>query len=117
MVPQRLQLSGVYLPLAVAGWFHLPELWNGGRGVVNVSGPISMPQLSARNITDGRHNIRRHPEAASHVVSRHVVRDEPKERRQRLRLAAGARDWEVTKQPGRGSISCVGRWFGPAGIV
>ena len=91
MVPQRLRLPGVYPPLAVAGWFHLPELWTGGRGVVNVSGPISVPQLSARNVTDGRHDIRRHPEAASHVVSRHVVRDEPKERRQRLRLAAGAR--------------------------
>ena len=38
MVPQRLQLSGVYPPLAVAGWFHLPELWTGGRGVVNVWG-------------------------------------------------------------------------------
>ncbi len=58
----------------------------GGRGPCHF---VPVLWLSAADLADSRHDFPGHAEAAGDVVSRDVVLDEPKERCQRLGVAAG----------------------------
>ena len=117
MVPHRGGMPGLRPAAALAGGVRLPAMRSDWGGVGNGAWGVSLPGMCWRDVADGRHDLRGDAQAIADVVPADVVRHQPEERRQCLRLAAGCLGWVATRQPGRGSTNCAGRWFDPAGIA
>ena len=95
MVWQRDGVPGIYPAASLAGWLCLPPLRGNGRAVGNVAKPAALSSLRSAGIADGWNCVAGHAQAAADVVSRHVVRHQPEERRQRAGSAAGARPGQL----------------------
>src|ERR1017187_2013723 len=76
-------------PPAMAGWFPVSALrwW---QVLACARRPAGVCSVWRPNIRDRRDHFPGHADAIARLVSRHVVGDDPEERRQRVRVAASA---------------------------
>src|ERR1035441_6878732 len=75
--------------------FVCPPLRGNGRAAGNVAKPAALSSLRSAGIADGWNCVAGRAQAAADVVSRHVVRHQPEERRPRAGSAAGAWPWQL----------------------
>src|SRR5712692_738119 len=87
-VRDRGGVPGVSGAAALAGRVSMPALWT-GQGVAGTWWPaVALCDVCAPSLGDGRDDLPGHAGPVDHVVSRHLVGDQPEDRCQCLGLAA-----------------------------